>query len=32
MATVIFDVDDTLYDQLVPFKQAYEKNFRLGIF
>lgn len=27
MATVIFDVDDTLYDQLVPFKQAYEKNF-----
>lgn len=27
MATIIFDVDDTLYDQLEPFKLAFEKNF-----
>ncbi|WP_440897836.1 HAD family hydrolase [Amphibacillus sp. Q70] len=27
MEAVIFDVDDTLYDQLKPFQQAFEKNF-----
>lgn len=26
--TAIFDVDDTLYDQLEPFRQAFIKNFR----
>ncbi|MFK4566323.1 HAD family hydrolase [Enterococcus sp. UD-01] len=30
MDALIFDVDDTLYDQLVPFRQAIEKNFSLG--
>lgn len=25
VTTIIFDVDDTLYDQLRPFQQAYEK-------
>ncbi|MBO0428078.1 HAD family hydrolase [Vagococcus fluvialis] len=27
MKTIIFDVDDTLYDQVIPFKKAIEKNF-----
>lgn len=27
VTTIIFDVDDTLYDQLKPFKLAFEKNF-----
>lgn len=27
MKAVLFDVDDTLYDQLKPFQQAFEKNF-----
>ena len=27
MKAVIFDVDDTLYDQVIPFKKAMEKNF-----
>lgn len=27
MKAIFFDVDDTLYDQLCPFKQAFEKNF-----
>ena len=27
MDALIFDVDDTLYDQLIPFKKAIEKNF-----
>ncbi|WP_067837763.1 HAD family hydrolase [Amphibacillus sediminis] len=27
MRTLIFDVDDTLYDQLVPFKKAFEIHF-----
>lgn len=27
VTAIIFDVDDTLYDQLRPFQQAYEKNF-----
>jgi putative hydrolase of the HAD superfamily len=28
MDTIIFDVDDTLYDQLQPFKVAFEKQFK----
>ncbi|MCA9765490.1 MAG: HAD family hydrolase [Carnobacterium sp.] len=28
MATIIFDVDDTLYDQLVPFKKAFHQTIR----
>lgn len=27
MKTIIFDVDDTLYDQMIPFEQAIQKNF-----
>lgn len=27
MKAIIFDVDDTLYDQVIPFKKAIEKNF-----
>ena len=27
MKAIMFDVDDTLYDQVVPFKKAVEKNF-----
>ena len=27
MVAIVFDVDDTLYDQLIPFQLAYEKNF-----
>lgn len=27
MKAILFDVDDTLYDQLIPFQQAFEKNF-----
>ncbi|WP_034549783.1 HAD family hydrolase [Carnobacterium funditum] len=28
MATIIFDIDDTLYDQLIPFKQAFYQTIR----
>lgn len=28
MDTIIFDVDDTLYDQLTPFKNAFENSFK----
>ncbi|WP_251555509.1 HAD family hydrolase [Neobacillus muris] len=28
METILFDVDDTLYDQLQPFKLAFEKKFQ----
>jgi putative hydrolase of the HAD superfamily len=28
MDTILFDVDDTLYDQLQPFKNAFEINFK----
>ncbi|MDT2478377.1 HAD family hydrolase [Enterococcus avium] len=27
MTAIIFDIDDTLYDQLAPFKRAFEKHF-----
>ena len=27
MINLIFDIDDTLYDQLKPFKDAFEKVF-----
>lgn len=27
MKAILFDVDDTLYDQLEPFKKAYQENF-----
>ncbi len=27
MTSVLFDLDDTLYDQLEPFKKAVQKNF-----
>ncbi|WP_207940394.1 hypothetical protein DOK78_002121 [Enterococcus sp. DIV2402] len=27
MTAILFDVDDTLYDQLEPFKQAYQEHF-----
>ncbi|MGX7149988.1 HAD family hydrolase [Enterococcus ureasiticus] len=30
MYNFIFDVDDTLYDQLEPFKQAFQENFSLN--
>ncbi|MDF2791779.1 MAG: hypothetical protein K0S80_4881, partial [Neobacillus sp.] len=28
MDTILFDVDDTLYDQLQPFKNAFDINFK----
>ncbi|SEK51429.1 putative hydrolase of the HAD superfamily [Carnobacterium iners] len=28
MATIIFDVDDTLYDQLIPFRKAFHETIR----
>ena len=28
MATIIFDVDDTLYDQLIPFRNAFHQTIR----
>lgn len=27
MTAIVFDVDDTLYDQMAPFKKAYDENF-----
>lgn len=27
MTAIVFDVDDTLYDQMEPFQKAYDKNF-----
>lgn len=31
METIIFDVDDTLYDQLLPFKLAFEQTFNQNL-
>jgi len=28
MDTIIFDVDDTLYDQTIPFKKAFRGKFQ----
>ena len=28
MKAVLFDVDDTLYDQVIPFQKAYEELFK----
>lgn len=30
MKSILFDVDDTLYNQLVPFQKAFEKNFNFN--
>lgn len=27
---IFFDIDDTLYNQLIPFKKAYKNNFDFG--
>ena len=28
MRAIIFDVDDTLYDQVIPFQKAYDELFK----